>query len=119
MIHLDKLLILSFQIVCSLGRIACPIIYPGIPNLNMDTTCIDPCKRCDGREDCPGGTDEGGCCSTDQFDCTRDMATYGNMTSFHPQSCISFSKRCDGAKDCPNGSDEANCPAGNEISCIV
>merc|ERR1711963_249117 len=98
--------------ICSLGRTACPIIYPGIPNLNKDTTCIDSCKRCDGREDCPGGTDECGCCSSDQFDCTRDMATYGNMTNFHPQSCISFSKRCDDVKDCPNGSDEANCPAG-------
>ena len=119
MIHLYKFLIISFQIVCSLGRIACPKIYPGIPNLNTDTTCIDSCKRCDGREDCPGGTDECGCCSSDQFDCTRDTATYGNMTNFHPQSCISFSKRCDGVKDCPNGSDEANCPAGNEISCIV
>ena len=99
--------------VCSLGRIVCPKIYPEIPDINKNKTCIDPCKRCDGREDCPGGTDEIGCCSVHQFDCTRSKAALGNITHFEPQSCVSYSKRCNGATDCENKSDEEKCLPGN------
>ena len=84
--------------------------------MNSKRHCIQACNRCDGREDCADGADEEGCCSRDQFTCTKDVEA--NATHFLEQECISNSKRCDGNDDCEDKSDETFCPQGNQTLCI-
>ena len=96
---------------CPSGHIACPESDVPFTGMNSNRHCIQACNRCDGREDCADGADEEGCCSRDQFTCTKDVEV--NATHFLEQECISNSKRCDGNDDCEDKSDETFCPSGN------
>lgn len=63
--------------------------------------CLPILWKCDGKAQCPDGTDERGCdhgsCANDQFHCSEQ------------NTCIPASWRCDGASDCLSGDDEKLC----------
>ena len=99
---------------CSFGLIACPNAGLGV---NAQNRCIQACNRCNGREDCPGGADEEGCCAKDEFTCSGEVIVNG--TNFEKQECIPITKHCDDHEDCNDGSDEEICPPGRKPLCSL
>jgi len=75
---------------CSPNEYACP------------ERCIDVTWRCDGEDDCTGGTDEvgcaAGCANSNNFLCDNGV-------------CIPIAYKCDLDDDCGDHSDEKKCPA--------
>ena len=62
--------------------------------------CIPMGYVCDGKIDCPGGSDEVHC---------ANYSCIGLFHCFRTSQCIFVADVCDGVKDCMNGDDEFNC----------
>ncbi|CAG0912210.1 unnamed protein product [Notodromas monacha] len=71
---------------CRKSEIKCP---------EDPSQCILKAWKCDGKADCPRGTDEWNC-SCDGYRCSNGL-------------CIASKWRCDGYRDCSDGADELGC----------
>ncbi|XP_016532550.1 low-density lipoprotein receptor-related protein 2 isoform X4 [Poecilia formosa] len=64
--------------------------------------CIKPTQMCDGRRDCPDGSDE---------KCVKRCSSKSDFHCKDRRSCVPLSQVCDGRSQCNDGSDELNCPS--------
>uniref|UniRef100_A0A9J7YJH1 Si:dkey-88l16.3 n=1 Tax=Cyprinus carpio carpio TaxID=630221 RepID=A0A9J7YJH1_CYPCA len=78
--------------VCTSPSIMCP----------GASLCISQTQLCDGRRDCPDGSDEGSCIVT--------CAKPGDFLCKDRRKCIEGAQVCDGRSHCTDGSDEVGCP---------
>ncbi|XP_036070280.1 low-density lipoprotein receptor-related protein 2 isoform X3 [Oryzias melastigma] len=75
---------------CSSPSVLCP----------GSSLCIKPTQMCDGRRDCPDGSDE---------KCLKRCPSASDFRCKDRRSCVSRSQVCDGRAHCNDGSDELNC----------
>ncbi|CAJ1071213.1 low-density lipoprotein receptor-related protein 2-like isoform X1 [Xyrichtys novacula] len=77
-----------------------PCASPSVRCLGS-SSCIRPSQFCDGKRDCPDGSDE---------NCLKKCPSRTDFLCKDRLSCVSQRLICDGRSHCKDGSDELNCP---------
>ncbi|KAF5897937.1 low-density lipoprotein receptor-related protein 2-like isoform X5, partial [Clarias magur] len=75
------------------------------PSVLCESTsiCMTPVQLCDGKLDCPDGSDE--------LSCLHSCHNTGDFLCKNRRNCIEQDLVCDGRSDCSDGSDEVDCSA--------